>query len=140
MFNSTVTIFNFDEPNDKFYPTLITGVEFQPDYRSQFTSNTTQDMDMSLLIIMYYIDGNNVLVNGNNKPYRTPKAWENLTTANKSKYFTFKTGRDFFVLGNYSTTANADYETFKDQNDDVFFINSVKNFRDELKHFEIMGY
>ncbi|MCK9544314.1 MAG: hypothetical protein M0R03_20025 [Novosphingobium sp.] len=140
MFSSTVTVFNYDEPTDKFYPTLFTGVEFQPDYKINFTNNSTQDMDMSLLIIMYYIDGNNVLSYGNNKPYKPPKAWENLKTACKSKYFTFQTGRDFFVLGDYTSSTNADYELFKTEHDDVFFINSIKNFRDELKHFEIMGY
>ena len=85
-----------------FTLTLFTGVEFQPDYKINFTNNSTQDMDMSLLVIMYYIDGNNVLSYGNNKPYKPPKAWENLT-ANKSKYFTFQTGRE----GDY-TRLNAD--------------------------------
>lgn len=140
MFSSTITLFNYEESTDKFYPTLFTGTELQPDYKTRFTENTTQDMDMSLLIIKYYISDNKIYSYGNTKSYKTPKSWDNLTTANKSNYFTFQTGRDFFVLGDYSTTVNVDYELFKSQNDDVFFINNVKVFRDDLKHWEILGY
>jgi len=140
LFTTTITVFNFEESTDKFYPTLFTGTEIQPDFKTEFTNRTTDDMDMSLLIIKYYISESKIYSYGNTKVYKTPKLWDNLSGTVRANYFTFKPGRDFFVIGNYSTTTNADYEVFKSQNDDVFFINDVKVFRDDLKHWEILGY
>lgn len=36
--------------------------------------------------------------------------------------------------------SDVEYETFKNQNDEVFFIHDVKDFEDDLKHWEIEGY
>ena len=140
MFSSTITLFNFDEPNDKYYSTLITNAELQPNYRTKFDYNRTEDTDISLLIIKYLVTGGEKQTYGNIKSFRTPKLWINLSSADKQIYFTFQEGRDFFAIGDFTAVTDIDYEVFKDANDGVFFIHEVKDFGDDLKHWEITGY
>lgn len=77
-------------------------------------------------------------VAGVNKVFKTPKEWNNLE--NKTNYFTFETGRDFFAKGDFTLLEISSYEQFKHSHDDVFMINAVKDFEDDLKHWEITGY
>lgn len=140
MFNATVTLFNFDEPNDTYYPTLITSTELQPNYRAKFDYNRTEDTDTALLIVKYLISGGEKQTYGNTKSFRTPKLWTSLSETDKQKYFTFRSGRDFFAKGDFTAVTDIDYEVFKDAHDGVFFIHEVKDFEDDLKHWEITGY
>ena len=139
MFTNSVTLFNFDEESNKYYKTLLKNVELQSTYQANFTVDSTIDGDVSLLIVNYYLDGvekkpTSIL----NKSFRTPKVWKNI--ANKENYFTFEAGRDFFAKGDYTLLNIINYEQFKHSHDDVFMIHSVKDFEDDLKHWEIMGY
>lgn len=138
MFGGVVTLFNHDEETGEYYPALFTNVEFQAHYRTSFSDNSTRDGDFCLLIVKYFKIGEIKRVCGTTKSFMTPKLWQE--NQNKKDYFTFKEGRDFFVKGDYSNVENVDYEIFKGSTDGVFFIHGVKDFDDELSHFEVMGY
>lgn len=140
MFNTTVTLFNYDQKNDICYPTLLQKVELQPKYNTKFSSNSTEDKDLALLIVKYYIGTNGKTPYLSQKSYKTQKLWNKLSGEDKNNYFTFNTGLDFFVKGDYSSMLDVEYETFKNQNDEVFFIHYGKDFEDDLKHWEIEGY
>lgn len=138
MFTNSVTLFNYDETNDKYYKTLFKNVELQVTYQSNFTVDSTVDGDISLLIVNYYMVGVEKKPVYVNKSFKSPKIWEN--SNNKSNCFTFECGRDFFAKGDYTLFDITNYEQFKHSHDDVFMIHQVKDFEDDLKHWEIMGY
>lgn len=136
MFKNVVSLFNFDESNNEYYLTILENVELQSNYRTRFTNDSTLDDDVSLLIIKYSIvDSDKKISSG--KVFKTPKIWEKLE--NKSDFFTFQPGSDFFMKGRFEKQIS-DYEALKNSYDDVFFIHSVKDFEDDLKHWEVTGY
>lgn len=136
MFKNVVSLFNFDESNNEYHLTILENVELQSNYRTRFTNDSTLDDDVSLLIIKYSIVGSDKKISSG-KVFKTPKIWEKLE--NKSDFFTFQTGSDFFMKGRFEKQI-ADYESLKNSYDDVFFIHSVKDFEDDLKHWEVTGY
>lgn len=138
MFSNKVTLFNYDETNNFYYSTLLTNVELQSNYRTNFTDESTVDNDLTLLIVKYRVENGTKKVQGTEKSFLTPKVWE--STQDKSGVFTIQSGRDFFVKGDLTNLNDIDYEELKNTYDDVFFIQSVKDFEDDLKHFEILGY
>lgn len=138
MFTNSITLFNFDEENNKYYKTLFKNVELQSTYQANFTVDSTIDSDVSLLIVNYYLNGVEKQPVYVNKTFRTPKVWNNIE--GKENYFTFECGRDFFAKGDYTLLNITSYEQFKHSHDDVFMIHQVKDFEDDLKHWEILGY
>ena len=138
MFSNTVTLFNYDETNNSYYSTLITNVELQSNYRASFTDESTVDNDLTLLIVKYQVENGSKKVPGTEKSFLTPKVWE--STQDKSDVFTIQPGRDFFAKGDLTGISDIDYEELKNTYDDVFFIQSLKDFEDDLKHFEILGH
>ena len=138
MFTNSVTLFNYDEKNNRYYKTLFRNVELQSTYQSNFNVDSTIDSDVSLLIVNYYLDGEDKKPISVSKSFRTPKVWD--STEDKNSYFTFETGRDFFAKGDYTLLNITSYEQFKHSHDDVFMIHQVKDFEDDLKHWEILGY
>ena len=132
MFTNTITLFNYDEKEDIYYPTLIENVELQPKYKTKFNSSSAESKDTALLIVKYYIGTYGKTPYLSQKTYKTPKLWNKTPSAEKNNYFTFNTGRDFFIKGDYSSMSDVEYETFKNQNDEVFFIHDVKDFEDDL--------
>lgn len=141
MFISLVTLFNYDSKNDNYFATLLKNVEFQPHYKTVFSEDSTQSADFALLIIEYAFRHGKKKTPSTEKAYKSPKAWENLSSDEKKKYFTLKPGEyDFFAKGDYSRVKKVVYENFKNSHDDVFFIHGVRDFEDDLPHFEIEGY
>lgn len=138
MFRNTVTLFNYDEEKDEYIKTLFENVELQSKTRIDFNVDRTEDEDTSLLIIKYYITGIDKKVIGINKSYKTPKEWSKL--AEKKNNFTFEAGRDFYAKGDYTLLNITSYEQFKHTHDDVFMINEIRDYEDDLKHWEIIGY
>lgn len=138
MFRNKVTLFNYDEQENIYYPTLLDEVELQPQYKTRFTSDSTKDLDSALLIVRYKINSDEKTEIGG-KSFKKPKEWELLDATGKQTYFTFNLGRDFFVLGDFSSVTDVNYEIFKNENDEVFFVHAVKDFDDELKHWEVVG-
>lgn len=137
MFSSKVTLFNYSESENMYYKTFLENVEFQPYYKTSFDGDFAKDEDSSLLIVNYCIDSGSKKPFGSERVFKTPKIWE--TLENKGDFFTLRPGFDFFVKGDF-TEVNSGYEDLKNSYDDVFFIQSVKDFEDDLKHWEIMGY
>lgn len=138
MFSNTATIFSYDESNETYSSTLLQNVELQTHYRTSFTDESTVDNDLTLLIVKYWVENGNKKTQGNSKTFLTPKLWESLQ--DKTGSFTIQPGRDFFAKGDLTQLESIDYEELKNTYDDVFFIQSVKDFEDDLKHFEILGY
>ena len=147
MFNINITLFNFDEKSNKYYKTFLPNVELQSNFRTRFTNDSTLDDDVSLLIIKYLIKNSEKISFGTEKCFKTPKIWENLES--KEEFFTFQEGKDFFVKGklleqienlDFTVSENLNYEELKNSQDGVFFVHSVKDFEDELSHWEVLGY
>ncbi len=138
MFSNTVTLFSYDETNNLYYSTLLTNVELQSHYKTSFTDESTVDNDLTLLIVKYQVENGSKKVPGTEKSFLTPKLWEN--TQDKSNVFTIQPSRDFFAKGDLTGISDIDYEELKNTYDDVFFIQSLKDFEDDLKHFEILGH
>ena len=138
MFSNTVTLFSYDETNNFYYSTLLTNVELQIHYKASFTDESTVDNDLTLLIVKYRIENGIKKVQGTEKSFLTPKVWEN--TQDKLNVFTIQPSRDFFAKGDLTSFSDIDYEKLKNTYDDVFLIQSLKDFEDDLKHFEILGY
>lgn len=139
MFKNFITLFNYSETENIYYPTFITRVEFQPQYRANYTSESTQSDDVALLIINYKLDkdGKKIVCDKN---YTTPMEWQSLSKEDKEKNFTFAVNEyDFFIKGAFSKEKDVDYETFKNSHDEVFLVHSVRDFDGVLKHFEITG-
>ena len=137
MFNNNITLFNFDEKSNKYYKTFLPNVELQSNFRTRFTNDSTLDDDASLLIIKYLIKNSEKIAFRTEKCFKTPKIWENLES--KEEFFTFQEGKDFFVKGKL-LDENLNYEELKNSQDGVFFVHSVKDFEDELSHWEVLGY
>ena len=137
MFNNNITLFNFDEKSNKYYKTFLPNVELQSNFRTRFTNDSTFDEDVSLLIIKYLIKNSEKIAFGTKKCFKTPKIWENLES--KEEFFTFQEGKDFFVKGQL-LNENLNYEELKNSQDGVFFVHSIKDFEDELSHWEVLGY
>ena len=136
MFNNNITLFNFDEKSNKYYKTFLPNVELQSNFRTRFTNDSTLDDDVSLLIISYFLVNSDKKIS-TGKIFKTPKIWENLES--KEESFTFQEGKDFFVKGKL-LDENLNYEELKNSQDGVFFVHSVKDFEDELNHWEVLGY
>lgn len=140
MFRNEVTLFNYSEIENKYYPTLFENVEIQPKYKTLFTPESVQDSDSVLLLVKFQKDGFGKFVfkeNGSPKYFLSPKGFN--TIENKSEYFTLQNSYDFFVKGDFSNETEVIYEDFKNSHDEVFLIHSVKDFEDDLKHWEIEG-
>ena len=136
MFKSTITLFNYLYSSDEYSKTIIKNVEIQPMCSTEPQTNSTESGTKVLIIVPYKADSGGVYVNdGNNKKYYLkPKSWKENTD-----YFTIQIGFDFIIVGDYSHLTNISLNDIKNKVDDVFVVNEVKDFSDDLKHFEIIG-
>lgn len=137
MFATKITLFNYLQEQDDYIITLINNVEFQPKYETIPNITETEDKTKSLIIIPYYKDDTGIYVNkdNNKKYYLKPKQW---LKASDKQYFTFQTDIDFIIVGDYSYLEDVNLNELKNSYDDLFMINRVKDFTDELKHFELI--
>lgn len=134
MYSQTVTLFNYLSSIDKYAPTLIENIEVQPIYRTTPNLYQTDDVSRVLIIVPYAIDeiGKYIFSNGYKKYYKNPKLWgENIN------YFTLQNNLDFVIYGDFSTLSNPNLNEVKNDIDDVFLINEIRDFPDDLKHFEL---
>lgn len=134
MFSKTITLFNYYEPNDQYLTTVITGVEVQPTYKTNPKTTETSNETSTLIIIPYYSDdtGNYVMNNKDKKYYSTPKKWNGTNTN-----FTLQNNTDFIIVGNHGNIVDINLNDLKNTMDNLFVINQIKDFSDDLKHFEI---
>ena len=136
MFKSTITLFNYLYSSDEYSKTIIKNVEIQPIYKTDPQTNDTSNNTKVLIIVPYKADSAGAYVNSGSdkKYYLKPKSWKENTD-----YFTIQIGFDFIIVGDYSHLTNISLNDIKNKVDDVFVINEVKDFSDDLKHFEIVG-
>lgn len=137
MYTQTITLFNYLESLDNYSRTVIKGVEVQPIYATTPRVTQTENEESVLIIIRYKKDEHGIYVNTDkgNKYYKSPKQWkENI------EYFTLTPNVDFIIVGEYTLdTPEINLNDLKNDLDNIFIINKVRDFSDDLKHFEITG-
>lgn len=136
MFKSTITLFNYLYSSDEYSKTLIKNVEIQPMCSTDPQTNSTQSNTKVLIIVPYKVDSAGAYVNSGSdiKYYLKPKSWKENTD-----YFTIQNDSDFIIVGDYSHLTDINLNDIKNKVDDLFVICGVKDFSDDLKHFEIVG-
>lgn len=136
LYNHTITIFNYDYEEDKFYPTLINNVECQYYFGIDRLHEYNLSRDRCLCIIKYKIlDGLKI---SDNKTFLIKDEW--VKNTNKDNYFTLQTDKDFFALGDYSNIQIDNYENFKNEHTHKsFLINEYRDFESVIPHWEIYG-
>ena len=97
MFNSNITLFNFDEKSNKYYRTFLPNVELQNNFRTRFTNNSTLDGDVSLLIISYFLVNFDKKIS-TGKIFKSPKIWENLDSKEEN-FSNFRKEKTFLSKG-----------------------------------------
>ena len=136
LYNHTITIFNYDYEEEKYYSTLIHNVECQYYFGINRLPEYNSSSDRCLCIVKYGIIDNIKTTDG--KKFLVKDEW--VKEADKSQYFTIQTDKDFFALGDYSSIEISDYEEFKNENTHRgFMINEYRDFESVLPHWEIYG-
>ena len=135
MFTQTITLFNYLNTKDDYSKTLIDNVEVQPKFITSPDRYGVDNLTKALIIIPYSKDtiGRFILSNNKAKYYLRPKEWNENTS-----YFTFQNDKDFIIIGDYMNLSDIDLNDIKNSIDDVFIINEVRDYRDDLKHFELI--
>lgn len=149
MFSDTITLFNrrYLETGDLFYPTVISGVDFNADLAQIITRFGAESKNRAILHIPF------ITVNGDpmiaSKTYLNPKVWQRQTlAADFSSSITFTAGQefDFFILGSWSGT-----EAISDNSYTAGFYDYCNKYYDHcyaiaaaaqysvIPHFEIAG-
>lgn len=137
MFNNIVTIFNFDITNNKFLKTVLTDVEYQFSFSVDRLPTYNEANDRCLLFINTDIyDSETITPDG--KKFVHPKEWDSLSS--KTGYFTLKTDKDFFALGDFSGVTVTNFESFKNLHpNSTFLIDEWREFQDVIPHLEVYG-
>lgn len=137
LYENKITVFNFDEENKIFLNTLITDVECQFALGIARLNEFNASNDRCLAMIKFEIvNGEKETPNG--KKFKDQKEWDELN--NKSNYFTFKTDKDFFAIGDFSNVTVSNLEIFKNQyTTKVFLINEYREYTSVLPHWELFG-
>lgn len=143
MFNRYVDSFG----SITWYPTVIHGVNLLIDKAAIIAKYGAESKDKAVLNVRYYLADGKMMVG--DKPYLPPKEWEMQTNNLLPLSVTFTDGNefDFFILGDYGSTApilddnfrNGFYNEINRERDYVFSISSVGGPYSTIAHFEIMG-
>lgn len=137
LYEDKITVFNYDEHNLIFLNTLITEVECQFALGINRLIEYNVSNDRCLALIKFEIINGSKIV-PNNKEFKSQKEWDALT--DKTGYFTFKTNKDFFAIGDYSSVLVTNFEDFKESyTTKVFLINEYKEYKSVLPHWELYG-
>lgn len=137
MYRQTITLFNYLDSIDNYSSTVINGVEVQPKYATIPKIYQTDNDSKVLVIIRYQSDESGRYVNTENgkKYYKTPKQWKE-----NPEYFTLNPNFDFLIVGEYiPENPEINLNELKNELDNIFVINEIKDFADDLKHFEIIA-
>lgn len=138
-----ITIFNYHKLSDKWYPTLIHGVDFGNVSSSKNSTRGTDD-ESSVVFIIKCNQCRQVITHSGAKRYIGAK--EYARCSNPHGYFTFDTEKDFVYRGiwNGEMVINEDdyecgfYSYMNSEFDDVYKITSSE-FYSLLPHFEVSG-
>lgn len=149
MFTDTVTVFNKYQSRlgDMWYPTVIKGVNLNTDKAAIIAKYGAESRDNAILNVHYHIRDSKIMIA--DKPYLSPKEWENQTNDKLAESITFKSGTsfDFFMAGEFASTApisdndfvDGFYNYMNDKYDFVFAITSVGGPYTTIPTFQIMG-
>lgn len=138
LYDSQITIFNYDSQTQKFKAELITQVECQKWYEIDEEVGYTENFD-SMLVIIRFSMVSDIKTTSNGKKFCYPQEYQELP--DKSGFFTFNTYKDFFAIGNFTTYDFTTLETFKnDYPDLVFTIKRFNEYTSVLPHWELFSY
>ena len=98
MYSDIVTLFNYHEASDTWYPTILYGVDLGERISSVRAANR-DELDADKAVLLINCNSNKTLYDafGEVKSYTTPK--EYAACENPEKCFTFKPDCDFFISG-----------------------------------------
>lgn len=137
LYDNKITVFNFDETNHIFLNTLLTNVECQFALGINRLAEFNVSNDRCLVMIKFEII-NGEKIASSNKKFKRQKEWDDLST--KTGYFTFKTDKDFFALGDFSSVSVTNFEDFKNEHTtEAFLINEYHEFSSLIPHWELYG-
>ena len=148
MYSETITLFNRYKSRlgDMWYPTVVKNANLLIDKAAIVAKYGSESNDNAILNVKYSVVDSVVMIA--DKPYFSPKEWENQTNDRLPDTLTFASGRDFdfFMLGEYPETTpildddytDGFYNFVNDKYDYVFAITSVAKYS-AIAHFEILG-
>lgn len=150
MYSDTVTIFNRKRgecgQGDTWYPSVLHNVNLNADKASILAKYGAEASDNAILNIRYRIDGEKKIVG--EKPWLSPKVWQQSDDPAMSLTFVNGEAFDFFWLGEWSggIVSDADYDEFVSfydymnrTYDCVFAVTKVAGPYSVIPHFEIVG-
>lgn len=150
MYRGTITLFNrypSKALGDKWYPTVIHGVDVNIDRAALIKSMGTDSGDSVSLHIKYTKANDAIMIAG--KQYILPKEYCKIAPDYVGEYITFNSGKDFdfFYVGEWDSTEPIDdeahrqgfYDYMNKEYDNVFAISSASGAYDLIPHFEILG-
>ena len=135
-YNKIVTVYNrtVDGLMEKetWYPTVLKNVRLLVTKGANVSKSGMSSADAASLYVKF-----DLLPDGSKK-YMAPKAWCNLQ--DKTDYFTFTSGEDFFVEGDTSGEEISDnfFQYMKDKYDNCFKVTNVDVY-DLIPHLEVGG-
>lgn len=139
MFDTTITLFNYDVSNDVYYSTLIINTEFQPMYKTKPDVTQTNDEDSSLIIIPYNIRYGTIYINSDDLKKEYLRPYDFHSKENKSLFFTIQNNIDIVMIGDYTNINTVNLNELKNSHDNVFMVNQFKDFKEPLiSHFELV--
>lgn len=134
MFGENITIFNYDENTDSYYPTVMEGVEVQNTLTVEQTQTGAKETNKVTIHIPYRED------------YLKPNAWKK--AEDKENFFTFnaKNRKDCVYCGAWESKesvedekyTNGFYEYLCKNYDDVYLISTVSEYK-TIPHWEVGG-
>lgn len=144
MYSDTITLFNRNE--DKWYPTILRGVDLNMDKAAIIAKYGDQSADNAVLHIKCTYKSDGVYVGG--KKWLPPKEWDVQEESELLQTLTFTSGNnfDFFIAGewpddeviNENDYLDGFYNMANQRYDYVFAISSVALYT-VIPHFEIMA-
>jgi hypothetical protein len=144
MYNDIITLFNYHEGTDKWYPLIIEGTDLTELRASSNTAMGTDNADTMELIINCTAD-KVIKTKSGDRCYTAPKEYANCERPQDC--FTFTADKDFIYCGAWPDSEPIDddvdfdsgfYQSVNNNYDGVYKINSVA-FYGLLPHFEIGG-
>lgn len=137
LYCNKITVFNFDESSSIFLSTLLSNVECQFSLGINRLNEFNVSNDRCLVMIKFE-ELNGEKIANNEKKFKEGKEWDALTI--KTGYFTFKTDKDFFSIGDFSSAVVSSFEDFKNiYTTRSFLINEYKEYSSVVPHWELYG-
>lgn len=144
MFDKTITLFNFHEPTNAWYASVIENVNLIELTQKNNTATGTDNGDSVEIIINCNAD-KSIKTKDGVKGYTRPKEYKRCS--NPCEFITFNPDKDFIYHGEWSNRGPIDddsdfdsgfYQAVNTDYDEVYKINSAA-FLGLIPHFEIGG-